>query len=180
MNKNDFIQALFKVRNERGALEVLNKFQHLSSEPFWVSEGLPGNRVSTMLGKLSMEYIVSERVEETTNRKARNPRKESERSEREAQIWFQCEVPEGKPDYKFRTFHEAESFAARRIAEGEKEFAIILDKRISPTPFVLNSERANKLVYGRRIAKGESKSLKTSVSGPWMKVTGSKFSFSKG
>jgi hypothetical protein len=169
----DFVEACFKVRNERAAQKVIQAREGtLASEPWWEGTGTASERVGTMLRKLAPLYVQAKMLA----RKPLAPAKgaKAERKGKPVQVY----LGKGIPAKGFDDVFHAEYWAWKKVAdEGHREACIVAeDGRVIP----VDPDRAVRMTYGRREAGASMKVSKGGGSGPWMKASQDRCSFSKG
>ena len=177
-----FVEECFKVRSERGAQTVILDHEGaFAGADWWEREGTASQRVARMLQRLAPAYVQAKMMaRKAPAAKAGKAGKGGvERKGKPVQVYLGTEVPGEKADRGFDTGFHAEEWANRKMADDASIPCACVVERGKAR--VLHRERAVLLVYGRRVAKGESKQVGTrSGSGPWMKASSDRCSFSKG
>lgn len=185
-NVIDFLDACMKVRSEKGASKVLDEWEAaLASEPWWVSAGTPGSRLSLMMRHHAAGYLSAKVTEARASKSPKSPKAKGEGSKtppKPVRVYLGKE-PDGEPDASFADGASAQRWAARRVADYTGDtFAVVHDTRFIREPFTrIDKSRAVFLVYGRREAQGGVKVTGSKGgSGPWMKASQDRSSFSRG
>ena len=184
MNENVilFVEACFKARGDATALEVIQAWEGvLGSQPWWESAGTSSERVGTMLRKLAPLYVQAKMLarKPLTPAKAKGAKAgKGERKGKPVQVYLGTSTPKGDPAKGFDDVFHAERWAWKKVADGEAREACIVgeDGRVIP----VDPDRAVRMTYGRREAGASMKASKRGGSGPWMKASQDRCSFSKG
>lgn len=189
-NVVEFLDACVKVRSEKGALKVLETWEaSLASQAWWqgASVGSPGARIARMLQHHANAYLSAKVTETRAAAKAAKAGKagksvEDAESSKPVRVYLGREADGSKPDASFDTGEQAERWALRKVADFMGEtFAVVHDTRFTKDPFTrIDKDRATFMVYGRREAPGGVKVKTTGGSGPWMKASQDRSSFSRG
>lgn len=178
----DFVEACFKARSEAGASEVIQAWEGtLASEPWWESTGTASERVGTMLRKLAPLYVQAKMLarKPLTPAKAKGAKAgKGERKGKPVQVYLGTSTPKGDPAKGFDDVFHAERWAWKKVADdGHREACIVAeDGRVVP----VDPDRAVRMTYGRREAGASMKVSRGGGSGPWMKASQDRCSFSKG
>lgn len=177
-----FVEECFKVRSERGAQTVILDHEGaFAGADWWEKEGTGSQRVARMLQRLAPAYVQAKMMarKAPASKAGKAGKGGGERKGKPVQVYLGMEVPGEKADKGFDGGFLAEEWANRRMAdEPGIPCACIVDRGKVK---VLHRERAVQLIYGRRVAKGESRATgMRASSGPWMKASSDRCSFSKG
>lgn len=180
-----FVEECFRVRSERSAVALLEECgSAFASQPWWEGEGTASQRVARMLQRLAPAYVQAKMLARKApaskaGKAGKAGKGASERKGKPVQVYLGRETPGEKADKGFDGGFHAEEWANRKMADDAGIPCACVVERGKAR--VLHRERAVLLVYGRRVAKGESKQVGTrSGSGPWMKASSDRCSFSKG
>lgn len=192
MDRNiiDFLDACVKVRSEKGASKVLETWEAaLASQGWWrgAEAGSPGARIALMLQHHANAYLSAKVSQTRAAAKAAKPSKAGKRVEdaepsKPVRVYLGREADGSDPDADFNDDMAARHWAARKVADYMGDtFAVVHDTRFTKNPFTrIDKDRATFLTYGRREAPGGVKVKVTGGSGPWMKASQDRSSFSRG
>lgn len=177
-----FVEECFRVRSEKGAQAVILEHESVfAGADWWEGEGTASQRVARMLQRLAPAYVQWKMLARKAPavKTERTGKGGSERKGKPVQVYLGRETPGEKADKGFDGSFHAEEWANRKMADDAGIPCACIVERGKVR--VLHRERAVLLVYGRRVAKGESKQVGTrSGSGPWMKASSDRCSFSRG